>query len=171
MATRVGIALGTNLGNRLTHLRKARALLRAFTDKDSHYLQAPIYQSVPVDCTEGAPDFFNTVIEIEYIGEPHDLLAKTQGIEIKLGREAVQVRNKNAPRVIDLDILYFGNESIRDEILTIPHPRLTHRRFVLQPLNDIRPNLILPGDDVTISEHLKHLESDEPALCIVQESW
>lgn len=171
MATRVGIALGTNLGNRLSHLRKARALLRGFTDKDSHYLQAPIYQSMPVDCAEGTPDFFNTVIEIEFIGKPHDLLAKTQGIEIKLGREAVQERDRNAPRVIDLDILYFGNEIIQDEILTIPHPRLTHRRFVLQPLNDIRPNLILSGDDVTISEHLEHLESDEPELCLVQSAW
>ncbi len=171
MATRVGIALGTNLGNRLTLLRDARTLLRNLTDKDSHYLQAPIYQSVPVDCTEGTPDFFNTVIEIEYIGKPHDLLAKTQGIEIKLGREAVQARNRNAPRVIDIDILYFGNEIIRDDDLIIPHPRLTYRRFVLKPLNDIRPNLILPGDDVTISEHFQHLESEEPALGLVQSAW
>ncbi|MFT5905473.1 MAG: 2-amino-4-hydroxy-6-hydroxymethyldihydropteridine diphosphokinase [Cryomorphaceae bacterium] len=169
MATRVGIALGTNLGNRLTHLRKARDMLRQLVDPDSHYLQAPIYQSEPVDCREGAPDFYNTVIEIDYIGAPYELLAKTQGIEFHLGREAVYERN--APRIIDIDILYMGDEKMQDEILTIPHPRLIHRRFVLQPLNDICPNIILPGDEVTISEHLLHLESDEPLLNIVQSVW
>jgi 2-amino-4-hydroxy-6-hydroxymethyldihydropteridine diphosphokinase len=169
MATRVGIALGTNLGNRLTYLRKARALLRKLTDVGSHYLEAPIYQSVPVDCPEGSPDFYNTVIEIEYLGKPHKLLAQTQAIEIQLGRETAYERN--IPRVIDIDILYFGNEIVRDEILIIPHAKLTYRRFVLQPLNDIRPNLILPGDDVTISEQLQHLDSDEPALSLVQSAW
>jgi 2-amino-4-hydroxy-6-hydroxymethyldihydropteridine diphosphokinase len=169
MATRVGIALGTNLGNRLTHLRVARDMLRKLVDPDSHYLQAPIYQSEPVGCREGSPDFYNTVIEIDYIGKPYELLAKTQGIEFHLGREAVYERN--APRIIDLDILYFGSEILQDEILTVPHPRLIHRRFVMQPLYDIRPNLILPNDDVTISEHLEHLESDESPLTLVQSVW
>ncbi|MGJ8657472.1 MAG: 2-amino-4-hydroxy-6-hydroxymethyldihydropteridine diphosphokinase [Akkermansiaceae bacterium] len=169
MATRVGIALGTNLGNRLTHLRGAREMLRQLADVDSHYLEAPIYQSEPVGCGEDSPDFYNTVIEIDYIGKPYDLLAKTQGIEFHLGREAVYERN--APRIIDVDILYFGDEVLRDEILTIPHPRLIHRRFVLQPLSDIRPDLILPGDEVTISEHLLHLDTDEPLLNLVQSGW
>ena len=169
MATRVGIALGTNLGNRLTHLRDARDMLRALVDPDSLYLQAPIYQSEPVDCREGSPDFYNTVIEIDFIGKPYELLAKTQGVEFHLGRESVYERN--APRIIDVDILYFGSDVIKDEILTIPHQRLIHRRFVLQPLNDIRPNLILPGDDVSISVHLRHLETDEPPLNLVQGTW
>ena len=169
MATRVGIALGTNLGNRLTHLRDAREMLRQLVDPDSHYLEAPIYQSEPVGCRDDSPDFYNTVIEIDYIGKPYELLAKTQGIEFHLGREAVYERN--APRIIDVDILYFGNEVLQDEILTIPHPRLIHRRFVLQPLHDIRANLILPGDNVSISEHLKHLETDEPPLTLVQGTW
>ncbi len=169
MATRVGIALGTNLGNRLTHLRKAREMLRQLVDPDSLYLEAPIYQSEPVGCREGSPDFYNTVIEIDYIGTPYELLTKTQGIEFHLGREAVYERN--APRIIDIDILYMGNESMQDEILTIPHPRLIHRRFVLQPLNDIRPNLILPGDEATISKHLRHLETDEPPLTLAQSVW
>lgn len=169
MATRVGIALGTNLGNRLTHLRKARDMIRQLVDPDSHYLEAPIYQSEPVGCSDDSPDFYNTVIEIDYIGEPYELLSKTQEIEFHLGRESVYERN--APRIIDLDILYYGNVTIQDEILTIPHPQVIHRRFVLQPLNDIRPNLILPGDDATISEHLDHLESDEPLLNLVQSVW
>lgn len=169
MGTRVGIALGTNLGNRLTHLRNARDMLRKLVDPDSYYLQAPIYQSEPVDCTGGSPDFYNTVIEIDYIGEPYELLAKTQGVEFHLGREAVYERN--SPRIIDVDILYFGNEVLKDEILTIPHPGVIHRLFVLHPLNDIRPNLILPGDNASISEHLEHLETDEPELSLVQSVW
>lgn len=169
MANRVGIALGSNLGNRLTHLREARDLLRGLVEENSLYLQAPVYQSEPVDCSESSPDFFNTVIEIDYIGEPYELLLKTQGIEFHLGRESVY--ETNAPRIIDLDILYFGDVSMAEDILHIPHPRLTDRRFVLQPLNDIRPDLILPGDQVTISKHLRHLESDEPPLTLVQSTW
>jgi len=169
MATRVGIALGSNLGNRLTHLRSARDMLRYLVEPESLYLEAPIYQSEPVDCHESSPDFYNTVVEIDYIGEPYELLSKTQGIEFHLGRESVYQRN--APRVIDLDILYIGQEVIKEEILIIPHPRMIHRRFVLEPLNDIRPNLVLPGDKITIAEHLQHLESDEPPLSLVQSVW
>ncbi len=169
MAIRVGIALGSNLGNRLVHLREARDLLCKLVEPKSLYLQAPIYQFLPVDCSDNSPDFFNTVVEIEYIDEPYDLLVQTQGIEFHMGRESVH--GHNAPRIIDLDILYFGDVVKREDILTIPHPRLTSRLFVLQPLSDIRPNLVLAGDDVTVSEHLKHLESDEPALTLVQTTW
>ncbi len=169
MGTRVGIALGTNLGNRLSNLRKARDLLRGLVDPESHYLQAPIYQSEPVACASDSPDFYNTVIEIDYIGEPYELLGKTQGVEFHLGREATYERN--APRVIDVDILYFGNVVLNEDILSIPHPRLTERLFVLHPLSDIRPNLILPGDEVTVAEHLEHLDSDELELSLVQSLW
>ena len=169
MGNRVGIALGSNLGNRLTHLREAREMLRNLVEPNTLYMQAPVYQSEPVDCSDDSPDFFNTVIEIDYIGKPYDLLMKTQGIEFHLGRESVY--EKNAPRVIDLDILYFDDVIMNDEILRIPHPRLLDRRFVLQPLNDIRPHLILPGDQVSISKPLRHLETNEPPLTLVQTTW
>lgn len=169
MANRVGIALGSNLGNRLTHIRKARNMLRKLMPEDAHYLQAPVYQSEPVNCPPDSPDFFNTVIEIDYIGLPYELLEYTQGIEFHLGRGTVY--QQNAPRVIDVDILYFGKETVSGGILTIPHPLLTHRRFVLQPLADIRPRLVLPGDTATITEHLQHLDSGEPPLSLVQSDW
>ncbi len=165
---RVAIALGSNVGNRLKHLQDARDLLKKIAVPGS-LLQAPVYQTEPVDCPPGSPDFYNTVIEIGYTGTPHDLLDATQGIEFHLGRTAVPERN--APRVIDLDILYFGDERIDGEILDLPHPRLTSRRFVLQPLADIRPDLILPGDQVSIAEHLRHLDSSEPPLVTVQATW
>ena len=169
MGTRVGIGLGTNLGNRLSNLRVARDMLRGLVDENSYYLQSPIYQSEPVGCTADSPDFFNAVIELDYIGKPYELLDRTQGVEFHLGREAVYERN--SPRVIDVDILYFGNEVMSDEILSIPHPSLTDRLFVLHPLAEIRPNLILPGDEATISDHLKHLDSGEPELSLVQMLW
>jgi len=169
MANRVAIALGSNLGNRLAHLKTARDMLRNLMPEDTAYLQAAVYQSEPVDCPDDSPDFFNTVIEIDYIGTPHELLEYTQGIEFHFGRGVVY--QTNAPRIIDVDILYFGNETLSGGILTIPHPKLTHRRFVLHPLADIRPDVILPGDTATIAEHLHHLDSGEPPLTLVQTHW
>ncbi len=164
----MGIALGSNLGNRLKHLQEARDLLKRVAVPDS-LLQASVYQTEPVDCPDDSPDFYNTVVEIGYTGTAHELLDATQAIEFRLGRTAVPERN--APRVIDVDILYFGEERIDGEILDLPHPRLTSRRFVLQPLAEIRPDLILPGDQVSIAEHLRHLDSNEPPLVTVQATW
>lgn len=166
--SRVSIALGSNLGNRLKHLQDARDLLRKLALPGS-LRQAPVYQTEPVACPPDSPDFYNTVIEIGYTGTPHDLLDATQAIEFRLGR--ISSSEVNAPRVIDLDILYFGSDRIDGEILDLPHPRLTSRRFVLQPLADICPELVLPGDQVTIAEHLRHLDSNEPPLVSVQATW
>lgn len=169
MSTHVGIALGSNLGNRLSHLREARDLLVGLMPSDALFLQAPVYQSSPVNCPDNSPDFYNTVLEISYAGTPRELLKITQGIERNFGRNSV--REKNAPRRLDLDILYFGDEICDEPDLIIPHPRLSDRRFVLQPLNDIRPNLILPRHLTTVGELLLHLDSDEDPLVIVQDSW
>jgi len=169
MASRVGLALGSNLGDRLANLRSARKLLRGLTPVGVHYEQAPVYQSEPVNCPPNSPDFFNTVIELDYVGSPLQLLQDTQAIEFHLGRESV--REPNAPRVIDIDILYFDELVIDAGIIVIPHPEITHRRFVLQPLAEIRPHLTLPGDRVTISEHLRRLDSGEAELTLVQAQW
>ena len=74
MASRTGIALGTNVGNRLANLREARDLLLNLMPADTTYNQSGIYQSEPVDCPPNSPDFYNAVIEIDFIGKPHDLL-------------------------------------------------------------------------------------------------
>lgn len=169
MASRVGLALGSNVGDRLANLRSARELLRGLSPVGVHYEQAPIYQSEPVDCPEGSPDFYNTVIELDYVGVPTRLLEDTQAIEFHLGRPTA--REPNAPRVIDIDILYFDDLVMDIGVIVIPHPEITHRRFVLQPLAEIRPHLTLPRDHVTISEHLRHLDSGEPELTLVQAEW
>ena len=169
MASRTGIALGTNVGNRLANLREARNLLVNLMPADTTYKQSGVYQSEPVDCPPESPDFYNAVIEIDFIGKPHELLKATQGIEWKLGRTSNAVRN--APRPIDLDILYFDHFVMDEDILTLPHPRLTDRRFVLKPLLDIHPHLILPGDETTVGEHLRRLDSDETDPILIQTAW
>ena len=173
MATRVGIALGSNLdsplGDRLSNIKFARDLLEKLTPDGTDLIQAHVYQSEPLDCPEDSPVFLNTVIELSYDGSPDELLRQTQAIERQLGRDVI--REKNAPRIIDIDILYFGTDLYHDALLTLPHPEMTHRRFVLQPLADIRPDLILPGDDITIADHLLHLDSAEPPLSLEQVNW
>ena len=169
MANRAGIALGSNLGNRLTHLQVARDMLRKLVPENTVYMQAPVYQSEPLNCPPDSPDFFNTVIELDFIGSPYELLEHTQGIEFHFGRGIVH--QVNAPRVIDLDILYFGDTIMDEDVLNLPHPRLTDRRFVLKPLADINPDLILPGDESSVREHLRQLDTDEPEPSLIQSMW
>ena len=97
-----------------------------------------------------------------------ELLATTRAIEKKLGRAPASERN--APRVIDIDLLCFGDETIDNDSLTLPHPRIGERRFVLQPLADIRPDLILPGQAHDIDGLLQNLRSEEPPLVRLAET-
>ena len=159
MPHRVGIALGSNLGDRLENLRAARDLLADIAVPGEPVLQASIYETAPVGCPVGSPDFYNTVIEVSYDGTADDLLDQTQAFQRQLGRP--EVAERNAPRVIDIDLLYFGDERVVSDRLELPHPRLTVRRFVLQPLADIRPELVLTGDTRSIQEHLSTVMDQE----------
>ncbi|RYD38007.1 MAG: 2-amino-4-hydroxy-6-hydroxymethyldihydropteridine diphosphokinase, partial [Verrucomicrobiaceae bacterium] len=140
---RVGIALGSNLGDRLANIRAAIAELRQIAVPGEPLLEASVWQTEPKLCPPGSPMFLNTVVEIAFEDAPFELLEMTKAIEKRLGRAAVAERN--APRVIDVDLLYFGERIIDTEELALPHPRITERRFVLQPLAEIRPELVLPG--------------------------
>ncbi len=163
---RVGIALGSNLGDRLAHLHAACDALREIATRGEPILQAPIYQTEPLLCPPGSPFFYNTVVEIAFEGEPLNLLQLTQSIEKKLGRSAAPERN--APRFIDVDLLYFGDRIIDTGNLTLPHPRIGERRFVLQPLAEIRPELVLPGHTLDTAGLLGNLDSTEPPLIRVE---
>lgn len=169
MVYRTGISLGTNLGDRLENLRKSRDLLLDLVPPGTAYQQSAIYRTEPLNCPPNSSDFYNAVIEIGYGGKPQDLLKATQQIERTLGRHTSALRN--APRPIDLDILYYGQTEIDEEILTIPHPRLTVRRFVLRPLADINSRLTLPGDIITVGEHLRKLDSEESEPTLIQTLW
>jgi 2-amino-4-hydroxy-6-hydroxymethyldihydropteridine diphosphokinase len=163
--SRAGIALGTNLGDKTANLRAALALLESIATPGEPVLTAPVYRTEPLLCPPDSPDFYNTVVEIHFKGSAQDLLAKTRQFENQLGRTRGSTRN--APRLIDIDLLYLGDESHETPDLTLPHPRFHERRFVLQPLADIRPQLILPGQTRSIAELLETLETDEPPLAII----
>ena len=151
---RVGIALGSNLGDRPANLQAARNALREIATPGEPFLQASDYQTEPLLCPSGSPFFYNSVVEIDFAGDAFELLELTQSIEKKLGRAANPERN--APRIIDVDLLYFGYQIIDTEALVLPHPRIAERRFVLQPLAEIRPDLILPGQAQSIAWLLKN---------------
>lgn len=165
---RAGIALGSNLGDRLSHLRSAIAALRGIATPLEPFLQAPIYQTEPLLCPPGSPDFLNTVVEFGYRGSALDLLAVAREIETRLGRN--RSGRQNEPRIIDVDLLYLGDLVHDDPELQLPHPRIGERRFVLQPLAQIRPKLRLPGHERTVSELLDGLSSDEAPLVVLSEA-
>ena len=159
---RVGIALGSNLGDRVANIQTAGNWLREIAVPGEPVLCAPVYQTEPMLCPPGSPYFYNSVIEICYHGTPLELLKMAKAFERKLGRSPTSERN--SPRTIDIDLLYFGEQTIESGELILPHPRIGERRFVLQPLADIRPDLILPGRLESIAEILESLESTEPPL-------
>jgi 2-amino-4-hydroxy-6-hydroxymethyldihydropteridine diphosphokinase len=164
---RAGIALGSNLGDRMRNLRTALEALRAIAAPGEPVLTAPVYQTEPRFCPPGSPDFLNTVVEIGFDGSPLELLALTCGIEKQLGR--TRGTERNTPRTIDIDLLYLGDEVLEEKDLTLPHPRIGERRFVLQPLADIRPNLVLPEKTRDVTGLLKELTSDEAPLVRLEE--
>lgn len=161
--------MGSNLGDRLDHLRTARKLLLQFHEgSQEEFLCSSVYETEPVDCTTGSGDFFNAVMEMECLRHPIDLLDDLQAIEQQLGRP--RRRPRNAPRPIDLDILYAGNLTLNNEEIIIPHPRFHLRRFVLEPLAEIRPDLLLPGQTQTTVE-LLHKLPPGPRLRKIEGGW
>ena len=152
---RAAIALGSNLGDRLAHLRAARRELTAMDGVSEPVLASRVYETDPVGTEDGAGPFLNAVLEVEFDGDPAALLAGLQSIEAKLGRPSRHPRNSS--RTIDLDILYIGDCVLRDDDIAIPHPRLHQRRFVLAPLADVCPDTILPGQTKRIADLLAEL--------------
>ena len=136
---RIGISLGSNLGDRLAHLREAVDRLGPVRE-GGHLLRSPVYETEPVDCPPGSGSFYNAVVEIESSLAPLELLAFTQSIERELGRP--EVRDRNAPRTIDLDLLYCDQLVLDEPDLVLPHPRMRQRAFVVLPLAAIRPDLV-----------------------------
>jgi len=157
---RAGIALGSNLEPRLPHLQAAKGrLLMLHSDKRAVVFCSKVYETSPVDCAPGTRPFLNAVMEISTDLGPIGLLAALHDIEEHLGRPSV--REKNSPRTIDLDILYCDDLTLDEGDIVIPHPRIAERRFVLQPLADIRPDLILPTTTKSVNELLSDLPQGE----------
>ena len=153
---RTAVALGSNLGDRLGNLRAARKAVLGLPYVKPPILSSPIYETNPVDCEPGADKFLNAVVEFDYEDDPTSLLEQLIRTEEGLGRR--RDHKKNVSRTVDVDLLYWGDRRINNELLQLPHPRMHLRKFVLQPLADIRPSLILPWQKKTVSELLAELE-------------
>lgn len=132
------IALGANLGDAQATLHAVISEL-ARLPKSRLIAQSSLYSSPPFGPNADGPDYINAVVTIETRLSPHELLDQLQAIEHAHGRER---HYQNAPRTLDLDIVLYGHEQIWDERLTIPHPRMHERAFVLLPLTEIKPDLM-----------------------------
>ena len=163
------LALGSNLGDRLANLRQARDLLSTLATKD--IVSAALFETDPLDCPPNSPAFLNSVVAFETNLTPEELLAKTQGIETQLGREAKENRATNAPRPVDIDLLICGKEVRNTSELTLPHPRLHERLFVLYPLRDLAPSLVPPTHANPVSILVELCESSELPPVQIQEKW
>jgi len=196
---RAAIALGSNLGDRLASLQSARDRIRALDGVTEPTVQSAVYETSPVDCEPGAQNFYNAVIEVGFEKSADAFLEALQDIERALGRERITPSPQSSPpgrggrrprvswesgreavrkapgegkvsRSIDLDLLYFGSERRSDAVLQLPHPRMTDRKFVLQPLCDIAPDLRLPGQTKNVGELLAQLQ-DQGKITRLTENW
>jgi 2-amino-4-hydroxy-6-hydroxymethyldihydropteridine diphosphokinase len=130
---------------------------------------APLFETAPVGCAPGSQAFYNSVVEIECGLNPHELRDRTAQVELWMGRP--EVRERNAPRTLDLDLLYCGEFVVDDAILTIPHPRLSQRRFVLAPLAVLCPEKVLPGQNHPITALLEALPAGDQVVEVTGGDW
>ena len=160
----VYLGLGTNMGDKYNNL------VESIKQVDIHphiwvTNSSFIYESEPM-YNLNQDKFYNMVIEIETNLLPIELLAYIKQIELNLGRKNINI--KNSPRIIDIDILVFKNLKINSEILTIPHPLIAERKFVIKPWNDIAPNLIIPKLEVKVCDLLNSTEDkSDPRMILI----
>ncbi len=164
-----GFSLGSNLGGRLRLLSQAKTLILMesavkFVDQSS------VYETEPVDVEDEyrLMKFLNSVLIVESPYTAEEWLPKIKKIEALLQR--VRTEDRNAPRTIDVDILFSGGEIVDSDLLQIPHPRWADRRFVVKPLAEVREDMVLPGAECPVGEILAQMPSrDEVRL--FSEKW
>jgi 2-amino-4-hydroxy-6-hydroxymethyldihydropteridine diphosphokinase len=160
MPNRAFIGVGSNLGDRAANYREA--IQRIAQIPDTRVVrQSSIYETEPVGDLKGA--FLNGVVEVETEINAETLMRRLLSIERVMGRKRVRgrkpARGKYRPRIIDLDLLFFNKETINTRALTVPHPRLQERLFVLAPMSELAPALIHPKLNRSISEMMAALKS------------
>ena len=153
------IALGSNLGDSRQIVLDAMVRLQNFSNQP--ILKSSLWQTSPVNCPPDSSLFVNAVVGfVPHADETlESLLEKLHKLEREFGRHPKKVLNE--PRLLDLDLILFGAETRNTPDLILPHPRAHMRRFVLQPLSEIAPDLILPGQRKTVLQLLAELSSDE----------
>jgi 2-amino-4-hydroxy-6-hydroxymethyldihydropteridine diphosphokinase len=153
------IALGSNLGDSQKIILDALVQLQNFSEFP--ILKSSLWEAAPVDCPPGSPKFVNAVVGLvpPEAETPPGLLRKLRKLERKFGRRPKKILNE--PRPLDLDLIAFGNINCNLPELILPHPRAHLRRFVMQPLSEMVPELILPGQEKTVAELLARLPANE----------
>lgn len=165
----VALSLGSNFGDRLQNLRAARNQIAALAGV--RVLRGSrVYETEPVDVEPeyAANRFLNTALLLDCLLPIEELAAGCRAIEHKLGRARTAYRN--APRIIDIDIIFADMLRINSPELTVPHPRWARRRFVLVPLADVAPVSIVPGETRTVAEVLLALPPG-PEVTIFADDW
>lgn len=149
---RAGIALGSNLGDRHALLNQAVGHLQSLHElSHGDFFISAYHETEPVNCMLGTPPFLNAVGEIGTSLPPLELLHRLQQEEIRSGRPRKHERNTS--RTLDLDLLYCDDMTLHHPELELPHPRMIDRSFVMTPLAEIRPELRLPGWEMTCLEY------------------
>ena len=150
ISNKVYLSLGSNIGDRESNLAQAITAIEISEGVDnvksaSFYLTEPLYN-------KEQEFFINTVIGLETILKPFELLDLVKNIESMLGRKKLE--KKNMPRIIDIDILVHGESIIETDLLVIPHPNIIHRKFVLIPFDEIATDFKIPHINMTVNELL-----------------
>jgi len=151
--TAIILALGTNLGDRLQNLKEALQKLSANIKIDRC---SRVYETPPWGYLD-QPAFLNQVVTGRTFLKPQQLLSFVKQVESNMGR----VKNfRNGPRLIDIDILVFGDQTLALDDLVIPHPCMAERAFVLVPLAELEPDLVIPGQKLSVREFLQKVDTD-----------
>jgi 2-amino-4-hydroxy-6-hydroxymethyldihydropteridine diphosphokinase len=157
MANLAYLSLGSNLGDRQSHLREA---IRRLQTLGSVKAVSSLYETQPVEFTD-QPWFLNCAVSLETSSTAIPLMQQLLEIERAMGRQRVQ---KKGPRIIDIDILLFGDEVVNTPDVTIPHPAMQYRRFVLEPLAEIASEVRHPRLQKTVRDLLQELPPGQSVL-------
>lgn len=165
----VGLSLGSNVGDRQAYLLAALKQIEQIPGTRLLAVSA-VYETEPVDVTPEHEDkpFLNAVVVIDTSQPLEELAREAHAVEDRLGR--VRTSDPNAPRPIDVDLLYAEDLQMSSETLTLPHPRWNERRFVVQPMADVRADLVLPGETRSVREVLSSLPAT-PDVVLYSRDW